>query len=64
MRVLPGHDASKVKVTGPGVKPQGTVASMPTTFNIDTREAGIADTEVMIQVGIRRLNLTMVRTIY
>ncbi|CAH1784407.1 unnamed protein product [Owenia fusiformis] len=47
--VLPAHDASKVKVTGPGVDPKGVLASMPVAFLIDTREAGIADLEVAIE---------------
>ena len=50
MRVLPGVDASKVKVTGPGV--QGTTpASMPAQFRVDTRDAGVADLECVVQVG-------------
>lgn len=48
-RVLPGVDASKVKVTGPGVS--GAIpASLPAQFTIDTREAGIADLECVVQV--------------
>ena len=49
-RVQPGHDASKVKVTGDGVQPKGVLASMPTSFVIDTRDAGSADLNVVIQV--------------
>ena len=50
MRVLPGVDVSKVKVTGPGV--QGTTpASMPAQFRVDTRDAGVADLECVVQVG-------------
>ncbi|XP_041349933.1 filamin-A-like isoform X2 [Gigantopelta aegis] len=48
MRVLPGVDPSKVKVTGPGVG-NSTPASLPTTFTIDTKEAGTADLEVFVQ---------------
>jgi hypothetical protein len=49
MRVAPGVDASKVKVTGPGV--QGTTpASLPAQFKVDTREAGVADLECVVQV--------------
>ena len=49
MRVLPGVDVSKVKVTGPGV--QGTTpASMPAQFKVDTRDAGVADLECVVQV--------------
>ena len=50
MEVLPGVDVSKVKVTGPGV--QGTTpASMPAHFTVDTREAGVADLECVVQVS-------------
>ena len=49
--MLPQFDPSKVKVTGDGVKPQGVLASVPVSFVIDTREAGIADLDVVIQVG-------------
>lgn len=50
MRVMPGVDVSKVKVTGPGV--QGTTpASMPAQFKVDTRDAGVADLECVVQVG-------------
>ena len=57
MRVLPGVDASKVKVTGPGVG-NATPASLPTSFAIDTREAGTADLEVFVQVGANLLIYT------
>ena len=49
-RVSPGHDASKVKVSGDGVQPTGVMASMPVSFVIDTRDAGLADLDVVIQV--------------
>ena len=50
-RILPSFDASKVVVSGDGVRPRGVLASMPTSFVIDTREAGLADLDVVIQVG-------------
>lgn len=47
-QVLPGADASKVKVKG---LDQGTVpASLPLNFTIDTREAGNAELDICIQV--------------
>ena len=50
-RILPSFDASKVTVSGDGVRPRGVLASLPTSFVIDTREAGLADLDVVIQVG-------------
>ena len=44
-------DASKVKVSGEGVKPTGVLASLPVSFTIDSREAGVADVDVNIKVG-------------
>jgi len=49
-RILPSFDASKVVVSGDGVRPHGVLASVPTSFLIDTREAGLADLDVVIQV--------------
>ncbi|XP_056000448.1 filamin-A-like isoform X18 [Ostrea edulis] len=46
--VEPGVDASRVRVSGPGVQ-DNIPASLPVTFFIDTREAGIADLEVLIK---------------
>lgn len=45
-----GHagDASKVKVTGPGVQPMGVVVSKPTFFDILTKDAGRGTPEVII----------------
>jgi len=37
-------------VSGDGVRPRGVLASLPTSFLIDTREAGLADLDVVIQV--------------
>ena len=48
--MLPAFDASKVRVDGPGVK-SSLPASVPVSFTIDTREAGIADLDVVIQVS-------------
>jgi len=49
-RILPTHDSTKVLVTGDGVKPVGVLASLPVSFVIDTREAGLADLDVIIKV--------------
>nr|XP_022299044.1 filamin-A-like isoform X13 [Crassostrea virginica] len=46
--VEPGVDASRVRVSGAGVQ-DSIPASLPVTFLIDTREAGIADLEVLIK---------------
>ena len=42
----------QVKVTGQGVAGQGNLASVPTNFVIDCKEAGAADLDVTIQVSI------------
>ncbi|CAL1528168.1 unnamed protein product [Lymnaea stagnalis] len=44
----PGVDASKVKVTGPGVSGT-TPASLPAAFQVDTRAAGDANLEVFVK---------------
>ena len=49
--MLPGIDPGKVIVTGNGVQPRGVLASLPTSFLVDTRDAGVADLDVMIQVS-------------
>lgn len=46
---MPPHDASKVKVSGPGID-DGILASLPTEFTVDTTDAGVADLDVAIQV--------------
>jgi len=48
-RILPSYDSGRVKVTGDGVKPVGVLASLPVSFLIDTREAGLADLDVIIK---------------
>lgn len=50
MEVLPSADASKVHVVGEGVNPN-IPASVPVSFTIDAREAGVADLEVAIRVN-------------
>ena len=49
--VKPGADPGKVKVYGEGVRPSGVLASIPTNFTVDTREAGNAELEVNIKVS-------------
>ena len=43
-------DARKVAVSGVGVRPQGVPASLPISFKVDTREAGQASLDVVVQV--------------
>ncbi|XP_018602917.1 filamin-C-like [Scleropages formosus] len=38
--VLPTHDASKVRASGPGLDVSGVAASLPVEFTIDARHAG------------------------
>ena len=45
-----GHDASKVRVYGDGVKPTGVLASLPASFTVDTSQAGVADVDILIEV--------------
>ncbi|XP_069501558.1 filamin-A isoform X4 [Ambystoma mexicanum] len=40
VKVLPTHDASKVKASGPGLNTTGVPASMPVEFTIDAKDAG------------------------
>jgi hypothetical protein len=52
-----GPDASKVTVSGEGLKPEGVPASLPVTFNVDTRAAGPAGSApVEVTVKVRALN--------
>ncbi len=48
--MLPGTGPDKVIVTGQGVQPRGVLASLPTSFLVDTRDAGVSDLDVIIQV--------------
>ena len=47
--ISPKSDASKVKVTGPGVEPGGVEPGKPTWFDIDTQDAGKGDARVKVQ---------------
>ncbi|KAJ8002627.1 hypothetical protein DPEC_G00160850 [Dallia pectoralis] len=40
VRCQPGHDASKVRASGPGLNKSGVPASLPVEFTIDARDAG------------------------
>ncbi|XP_043936269.1 filamin-A isoform X2 [Protopterus annectens] len=40
VKVLPTHDASKVKASGPGLNTTGVPASLPMEFTIDAKDAG------------------------
>ena len=51
-QVNPAFDASKVKVSGEGVKPTGVLASLPVSFTVDTREAGFAELDVNVKVCV------------
>nr|XP_020466872.1 filamin-B isoform X2 [Monopterus albus] len=46
-RVLPTHDASKVRASGPGLT-SGVLASFPVEFNVDTKDAGKGQLELLI----------------
>jgi filamin len=47
----PGHDASKVRASGPGLNSSGVPASLPVEFTIDARDAGEGLLTVQILVS-------------
>lgn len=49
-RVLPTHDASKVRASGPGLT-NGVPASFPVEFDIDAKDAGQGQLSVLITVS-------------
>lgn len=49
-RVLPTHDASKVRASGPGLT-SGVPASFPVEFSIDAKDAGQGQLSVLITVS-------------
>ena len=49
-RVLPTHDASKVRASGPGLT-TGVPASLPVEFTIDAKDAGEGQLAVLITVS-------------
>ncbi|XP_014344981.1 filamin-B [Latimeria chalumnae] len=48
VKVLPTHDASKVKASGPGLNTSGIQASLPVEFTIDAKDAGEGNLSVQI----------------
>lgn len=55
MKVLPTHDASKVRASGPGLNTTGVPASLPVEFTIDAKDAGEGLLAVQITVGAPQL---------
>uniref|UniRef100_A0A3P9CHZ6 Filamin B n=1 Tax=Maylandia zebra TaxID=106582 RepID=A0A3P9CHZ6_9CICH len=55
-RVLPTHDASKVRASGPGLT-SGVPASFPVEFNIDAKDAGQGQLSVLITVSITHTSI-------
>lgn len=51
LKVKPYVEPDKVKLSGPGISEKGVPASIPTTIDIDTTEAGYGDLEVRIIVS-------------
>lgn len=51
MKVLPTHDASKVRASGPGLNTTGVPASLPVEFTIDAKDAGEGLLAVQITVS-------------
>lgn len=52
--VLPAYEPQRVRVTGEGVhpsRPLGLPATQPTSFHVDTREAGLGDLELSVSVS-------------
>lgn len=50
--MLPTHDASKVKASGPGLNTTGVPASLPVEFTIDAKDAGEGLLAVQITVSV------------
>ena len=51
VKVLPTHDASKVRASGPGLNTTGVPASLPVEFTIDAKDAGEGLLAVQITVS-------------
>lgn len=64
VKINPAFDASKVKVTGPGIKPTGVKSMQPTYFEVDASEAGEGNVDIKIEpVGklvLRNLRLKQI----
>lgn len=52
VKVLPTHDASKVRASGPGLNTTGVPASLPVEFTIDAKDAGEGLLAVQITVSV------------
>lgn len=50
--MLPTHDASKVRASGPGLNTTGVPASLPVEFTIDAKDAGEGLLAVQITVSV------------
>lgn len=62
--VLPSCEPHKVRVTGEGVRPtraDGLPAGHPTTFQVDTREAGSGDLELTVTVSLTACSKQSIR---
>lgn len=55
LKVLPTHDASKVRASGPGLNTTGVPASLPVEFTIDAKDAGEGLLAVQITVSTRNV---------
>lgn len=55
LKVLPTHDASKVRASGPGLNTTGVPASLPVEFTIDAKDAG--EGLLAVQITVSALNI-------
>lgn len=58
VKVLPTHDASKVRCSGPGLNTTGVPASLPVEFTIDAKDAGEGLLAVQITVSTHMFTRT------
>lgn len=57
--VLPAFEPQRVRVTGEGVhptRPLGLPATQPTSFQVDTRDAGLGDLELSVMVSLHNIS--------
>jgi len=59
VKVLPTHDASKVRASGPGLNTTGVPASLPVEFTIDAKDAGEGLLAVQITVSAYIIQINM-----
>ena len=57
--ISPKSDASKVKVTGPGVEKTGVQPGKPTWFTINATEAGKGDVHVRVEPKGKSLSVSL-----